>query len=43
MDAPGAFAEVVVERAVDVDTPGSLAPGARDCRGLEIDCDNDCL
>lgn len=43
MDAPGVFPVVVVERAVAVDALGSLTPGARDCRGLEIGWDNACL
>ena len=43
VDAPGGLPVVVVERAVAVDAPGSLAPGAKDFRGLEIDWDNVCL
>ena len=43
VDAPGALAVVVGALVVDGVVPESLAPGARDCRGLEADCDNDCL
>ena len=43
-DAPGALV-VLVGGTLEVErvAPGGLVPGARDCRGLERDCDNDCL
>ena len=42
-DTPGTLAVVVADGLVlDVVVPGTLAPGARDCLGFEIGCDNDC-
>lgn len=41
-DAPGVLVVVADGLVVDVVVPESLAPGARDWRGFEIECDNDC-